>query len=281
MGAFRPNNSETGLFFRYILQSSEFRNHINLILAGSSINNLTPSLIEDYSFKIPKTVDEQKAIAKALSDIDELISTLNTEYSKLLNFKDALCQDLVTAKRRLPNYSGDWSITSLGDVLDYEQPTAYLVDTTEHLEQGNVPVLTAGKSFILGYSDDLIGVYNNTPTILFDDFTTDSKYVDFSFKVKSSACKMLSLKDSKNNLLFIYTLMQYLPFAPYDHKRYWISEYSKIEISLPDYNEQYAIADVIKNLNSKIEILRASILKYECIKQGMMNDLLTGKVRLV
>jgi len=85
-----------------------------------------------------------------------------------------------------------WSICRLEDIVDYEQPQAYIVDSTEYSDTYKTPVLTAGKSFIIGYTNEQEGIYKNVPVIIFDDFTTDSKYVDFPFKVKSSAMKIFN-----------------------------------------------------------------------------------------
>ena len=188
---------------------------------------------------------------------------------------------LVLGKKRLEGFIGRWEEKTLSDLLKYEQPTKYLVNTTQHLESGLVPVLTAGKSFLLGYTNDTHGVYDSTPTILFDDFTTAQKYVDFPFKVKSSACKMLTLINPKHSLRFLSELMSNIEFLPYDHKRYWISEYSKIRVMIPNGDEQNAIAQVVSDFDFQIETLTTELEKYEWLKQGMMNDLLTGKVRLV
>ena len=85
----------------------------------------------------------------------------------------------------------DWIECSFGDLLDYEQPTKYIVNSTEYNDKYEIPVLTAGKSFIKGYTNETVGIFNKLPTIIFDDFTTATQYVNFKFKVKSSAMKIL------------------------------------------------------------------------------------------
>ena len=95
----------------------------------------------------------------------------------------------------------EWDI--LGDCADYEQPTKYLVKSNNYNDKYNTPVLTAGKTFILGYTDEKDGVYkaSQNPVIIFDDFTTANKWVDFDFKAKSSAMKMITSKDESKALL--------------------------------------------------------------------------------
>ncbi len=159
----------------------------------------------------------------------------------------------------IPN---NWEIKQLGELLEYEQPTKYIIQSEEYNDKYEIPVLTAGKTFILGYTNENEGVYDNIPTIIFDDFTTESKYVDFKFKVKSSAMKML--KNTNNiTLKYLYYLMQTLQFNNEQHKRYWISEYSKIKIAIPkDINEQ---KEIVKILDCASEIIS---LRKDCIKSA-------------
>jgi type I restriction enzyme S subunit len=142
--------------------------------------------------------------------------------------------------------------------------------------------LTANKSFILGYTDENDGVFENGPVIIFDDFTTASKYVDFPFKVKSSALKILKLKDENYDLRFVFGKMQLIRFPMGDHKRYWISEYQHIEIEIPSIKEeQAAIATVLADMDAELGALEQRRDKTWDLKQGMMQELLTGRIRLV
>ena len=101
-----------------------------------------------------------------------------------------------------------WVVTNLETLLSYEQPTEYIVESTDYSNNYSTPVLTAGKSFILGYTNETNGIYKRIPTIIFDDFTTESKYVDFEFKVKSSAMKILTADTDLVLIRFAYYLMQ-------------------------------------------------------------------------
>ena len=136
-----------------------------------------------------------------------------------------------------------WPMVELGEILQYEQPTNYLVESTDYKDEYKTPVLTAGKSFLLGYTNEEKGIFpkNNLPVIIFDDFTTATKFVDFPFKVKSSAMKIL--KTSRDvDVRFIFYVMQKIKFNPDQHKRYWISQYSKIKVPLPPLEIQEKIA---------------------------------------
>ena len=142
----------------------------------------------------------------------------------------------------------NWSFIRLENALIYEQPTEYIVDSTDYNNAYPIPVLTAGKSFIIGYTNEEYGIKNNLPVIIFDDFTTDSKYVDFPFKVKSSAMKILTAEKQFINTKFAYYIMQTIEHDHDTHKRYWISEYGKKIIGLPPLEEQFRIVDEIEYL---------------------------------
>lgn len=140
-----------------------------------------------------------------------------------------------------------YEMVKLGDILDYEQPTKYIVASQEYKDEYKTPVLTAGQSFVLGYTNETDNIYEQLPVIIFDDFTTANKYVDFPFKVKSSAMKMLQIKNNKiANLRYVYYMMQNIKFNSETHKRYWISEYSNIEIPLPPLSVQ---EEIVKELD--------------------------------
>ena len=150
---------------------------------------------------------------------------------------------------QLPN---GWCCCRLEDIVEYEQPQRYIVESTEYSDTYSTPVLTAGKSFIIGYTNETNGIFSNLPVIIFDDFTTDSKYVDFPFKVKSSAMKILHVKNGVN-IKYVYFFMSVTRLVGKTHKRYWISEYSKLNIPLPPYNEQCRIVEAIENINRRID----------------------------
>lgn len=139
-----------------------------------------------------------------------------------------------------------WQEVELGDVLDYEQPSKYIVSSEGYDDGYKTPVLTAGKSFILGYTDEKEGIYNKPPVIIFDDFTADIKYVDFPFKVKSSAMKMLTPKNKNIDLKFIFLLMKTIKFDATTHKRYYLSSFSRIRVPLPSLPIQKSIVSILE-----------------------------------
>lgn len=266
-------------FLYYLLSSEKIYNQYIAMAAGSSVKNLNKEKVSSVVVVCPANT-EQQLIANALSDIDELIFSLEKLIAKKKAVKQGAMQDLLTGKKRLPGFSGEWEMLRLEQILDYEQPINYIVGNEDYTYSGT-PVLTAGKSFVLGYTNEDFGIFTDLPIILFDDFLTASRYVDFKFKVKSSAVKMLKKRRSQDNIRVIFEMMQLIDFQVVDHQRHWISQFSKLTIKLPNADEQNAIADTIANMDNEIESLEKKLAKYRNIKQGMMQQLLTGQIRLV
>ena len=156
---------------------------------------------------------------------------------------------------QLPN---GWCECQLENIVKYEQPQAYIVKSTDYDDKYLIPVLTAGKSFIIGYTNETEGIYQNTPCIIFDDFTTDSKLVDFPFKVKSSAMKILRVADSIE-IEYVAMFMNITRLIGDTHKRYWISEYSKLCIPIPPKEEQKRIANAVNVMFKKLNTIMENL----------------------
>jgi type I restriction enzyme S subunit len=265
-------------FKGFLFDISFVRNQLVDLATGMKVFGVSKKNLESVFLPIPP-LSEQTAIAIALSDTDALITALDKLIAKKKLIKQGTMQQLLTGKKRLPGFSGEWVEKRMGEILNYEQPTNYIVKNTEYVENG-IPVLTAGKTFILGYTNEIENIFSELPVIIFDDFTTATKFVDFSFKVKSSAMKIL-LKDRNCNLRFIFEIIQMIDFPLLDHQRYWISEYSNILVMIPFLKEQNQIATILSDMDAEIAALEAKRDKYKQVKTGMMQKLLTGQIRLV
>lgn len=141
----------------------------------------------------------------------------------------------------------------LGELLPFEQPTAYIVKSTDYNDSYSTPVLTAGKSFILGKTNEKYGIFDQLPVIIFDDFTTATQFVNFKFKVKSSAMKILHINTALVMPKYIFYRLQIIQFDHSTHKRYWIQSYSKIKVSIPSLDEQSRIVSRIDELFSELD----------------------------
>ena len=169
----------------------------------------------------------------------------------------------------------------LDKCLDFEQPTAYLVKSTEYDDSYAIPVLTAGQSLLLGYTDETDGIYRASkerPCIIFDDFTTSFHWIDYDFKVKSSAMKMLRPKDGVN-FRYIYYTMKCINFVPGGHQRHWISKYSQFEVPVPSISEQNRIVGILDTFTASIDNLKEQIAlrrkQYEYYRDQLLD--LEGK----
>lgn len=180
-------------------------------------------------------------------------------------------ENKMVPKFRFTEFKDVWKTELLSNILDYERPDNYIVKDTNYISEGT-PVLTANKSFILGYTQETFGICNDIPAIIFDDFTVDKKFVDFPFKVKSSAIKILRPK-GKNDLKFIFELMLLIRFEAKEHKRYYISAYQNITVPIPKPNEQQKIAACLSSLDKLItaESQKLEVLKEH--KKGLLQNL--------
>lgn len=180
-----------------------------------------------------------------------------------------------------PNLPKSWQLKTLGECLDYEQPTKYIVKSTKYDDSYKTPVLTAGKSFILGYTNESDGIFTQTPVIIFDDFTTDTKFVDFDFKVKSSAMKILHPKENID-IKFVYYLMQTIQYRSDTHKRYWISQYAKIKIPIPPLETQRQIVAILERHFTSADKVSAYIdsclSKAKQLKSSLLKSAFAGEL---
>ena len=151
------------------------------------------------------------------------------------------------------NIPKGWKEYRLEELLDFEQPTPYIVKSTDYNDSYDTPVLTAGKSFIIGKTNESEGIYNKLPVIIFDDFTTSTQFVTFPFKVKSSAMKILTAKSDLVIPRFIFFRMQLITVDTSTHKRFWIQQYSKIKVAVPSLTEQSAIVSRIESQLSRVD----------------------------
>ena len=165
----------------------------------------------------------------------------------------------------------------LGELLPFEQPTAYIVKSTDYNDSYSTPVLTAGKSFILGKTNEKYGIFDQLPVIIFDDFTTATQFVNFKFKVKSSAMKILNINTALVMPKYIFYRLQIIQFDHSTHKRYWIQSYSKIKVSIPSLDEQFRIVarieELFSELDKAIDTLKTTKEQLEVYRQAVLKEI--------
>ena len=284
------NNVLDKNYFYYLLSSEYAYQQFSEQASGAVVSNLNRDKVAGSLIPLPPQ-KEQIAIASQidlffsriecleseLADVEHCISKVKEKILDLAIHGNLVTQNpsdepAIELLRRINpsfkpsdnlHYEGalptGWTICRLEDILDYEQPQAYIVETTEYSDSYNTPVLTPGKSFILGFTNESDGICKTLPVIIFDDFTTESKYVDFPFKVKSSAMKILRTKGDID-IRYVAFFMSITKLAGETHKRYWISEYSKLCIPLPPLGEQKRIVATITKINEQLDLLIADTL---------------------
>ena len=273
-GALQP------IFLAYYVQSKRYWNWVASVSIRSGQPGINGQEYGTLQLPLPGPA-EQTAIATALSDVDALLGGLDRLIAKKRDLKQAAMQQLLTGQTRLPGFSGEWETKQLGDLLAYERPDRYIVKSTEYSNHGDIPVLTANKAFILGYTTEAFGVCADLPAIVFDDFTTDSKFATAPFKVKSSAIKLLRPRYDRTSLRFLFDRMQLIRFPVGDHKRYYISDYQNIRLPIPESDEQLAVVSILSDMDAELAALETRRDKTHDLKQVMMQELLTGRTRLV
>jgi restriction endonuclease S subunit len=274
----------------YLKVYLEEMSEINSIATRGSAGQVNISLTQSQNMRIPiPPLNEVRRIIEEVSKYDILIDSLKqniTDIQNLIAYTKSKILDLAIhgklvlqdpndepaielLKRINPDFTPcdnehypqlpqKWAVCKLEDIVSYKQPATYIVDSTNYDDDFPTPVLTAGKSFIIGYTNEMNGIYSNLPCIIFDDFTTDSKLVDFPFKVKSSAMKILQV-NKEIEIEYVAIFMCITRLIGDTHKRYWISEYSKLPIPIPPREEQKRIIDTVHKMSAQFDTITESL----------------------
>ena len=244
---------------------------------------LMNNIMAEIVIQIPTQTEEREQLSSFFINLDNLITLHQRKYDKLVNVKKAMLEKMFpkdgadVPEIRFKGFTEAWEQRKLGDVFKYEQPQAYIVENTEYNEKNEIPVLTAGQSFILGYTNENFGIKEaseNEPVIIFDDFTTSSHYVNFSFKVKSSAMKLLTLNNQKDNIYCAYNVLKNISYLPVSHERHWISVFSKFGILLPKCTkEQKQIGEFFRNVDNLITLHQRKLEKLKNLKKACLEKM--------
>ena len=278
----------TNEYLLHLLKSSYIKGQCDEFATGTAQKTVGLETLRSFLLPIPPFAEQQRIVIEiekwfSLIELieggkDDLQTTIKQAKSKILDLAihgKLVPQDpneepaIKLLKRINPDFTpcdnghytqlpDGWTFCRLDQIIGYEQPTAYIVESTAYDDSYSTPVLTAGKSFIIGYTNEATGIYSNLPCIIFDDFTTDSKLVDFPFKVKSSAMKILKVhKDIEVD--YVAMFMSITKLVGDTHKRYWISEYSKLEIPIPSKAEQKRIIHAIHGIFTQLDLIMESL----------------------
>ena len=225
-------------FLNYVLSRVNW-NKLN----STTITRIYNDNLRELVINFP-TVKEQEKVVALLSILDKRIAIQNKVIEKYESLIKALRHNIFSTL--VPEKE-----VTIADVLSYEQPTKYIVSDTEYSDNKDLtPVLTANKAFILGYTEEAEGIYDKGPCIILDDFTLDSKIVDFPFKVKSSAIKILSAKTTVR-LRYIYEYLKFLDLNTGEHKRHYIAEIEPMMIELPEEDAIQSISYLFDRMDHR------------------------------
>lgn len=270
---------------------------------GTSIKGVTVENIAQMEIELPPQ-EEQTAIAETLSDIDNLISSMQKLIEKKKAIKQGTMQELLTGKKRLPGFDEEWRTYKLGELGSFDKGCGI---SRAESNTGNFPAVRYGELYTK-HTDYVKQYYS----CISGDVAQTAKRVTFgdilfaaSGETKEEIGVCAAIVDRRDifaggdivvftptteiNPIFFGTLLN-MPFVQKQKSErgqgdavvhIHADSLSEIIISMPEKNEQEAIATVIKDFNDEIEQLERKLAKYQQIKQGMMQELLTGRIRLV
>ena len=243
-----PYITETNKYLLYVIKAS-----INRIIEaskGTTFDEISGKKFGEILIPLAP-LNEQFKINNIIDNSYDSAKNIELEYECIRNYvaiaKQKILDEVFGDNSSYKSYYEKDYV--LGDILPYEQPGPYIVKNTDYSDSYDIPVITPGKSFILGYTNEKEGIYHNqNKVIIFDDFTTASRLIDFDFKVKSSAMKILKISDiNEFNIDYMYYLLQTIYVNNDTHKRYWISEYAPIQVKIHKLEEQKRIVNFINN----------------------------------
>ena len=277
MAVFR---SSAGKFVNYLFQSDILKRQINEHL-GATINQITNGSINSFQIPLPPTESEQRAIASALSDVDALLGGLDSLIAKKQGLKVAAMQQLLTGQTRLPGFSGEWEVKPFAAVLVRVNAKVHQVQTTDYQDTGKYPVVDQGKQQIIGFSDREYRCLQCPAggVIVFGDHTCFVKFIDFDFLVGADGTQILHGKAGQNTR-FHSLQLQYRGVESTGYNRHF-KFLKEREFLVPPLPEQTAIAAVLSDMDTELAALQARRSKTQALKQAMMQELLTGRIRLV
>ena len=302
---FKKDVDVSAKWLNYLLSSKKYRSLIQNCATGTSnsMKNISKEQLLGLEILYP-SFREQTSIAEALSDVDNLISSLQKLIEKKKAIKQGAMQELLTGKKRLPGFSGEWRTYKLGELGSFDKGCGI---SRAESNTGNFPAVRYGELYTK-HTDYVKQYYSH----ISDDVAQTAKRVTFgdilfaaSGETKEEIGVCAAIVDRRDifaggdivvftptteiNPIFLGTLLN-MPFVQKQKSErgqgdavvhIHADSLSEIIISMPEKNEQEAIATVIKDFNDEIEQLEKKLAKYQQIKQGMMQELLTGRIRLV
>ena len=262
--------------FQY-LKAPFLMSYVSQKATGGTIKHLNQNILVDFPVIRPKKIEQQK-IGTFFSNLDNLITLHQRKLDKLSNVKKALLEkmfpknDSDVPEIRFKGFTDAWEQRKFQDMFSFERPDPYIVKSDKYSNEYTMPVLTANKAFVLGYTKE------NSPckktSLIFDDFTLECKYVDFPYMVKSSAIKILTVKDEKkDNLRFSFERLNTTKIEILGHARHYISVVQPTKTRTPNILEQNKISELFSNLDNLITLHQRKLEKLKNIKKACLEKM--------
>ena len=276
---FRPFSDVDSDFLLQYFESSAWHNDVSGMVTEGARNHGLLNISSDAFFTTHCTsphIPEQRLIGEFFSTLDSLIAAAERQEALLRQKKQAYLQLIfpregeTEPRLRFAGFSGEWETQRFGEIFQYERPDAYLADDDEIEDEGAIPVLTANKAFILGYTNSLQGIYRKGRCIIFDDFTLDSKRVDQPFKVRSSAIKILTVRENED-FDFAFELLRTSKFPLLGHARHYIAVVQPQATLIPhSLQEQQHIGRFFRNFDSLIACAEKRVASLRTLKSAYL-----------
>jgi len=290
-------------FLNYLLLSRAGQKQIDSFQAGGNRQGLNFGQIRSFKIPLPPTKAEQTAIATALSDADALISSLEKLIAKKRNIKQGAMQQLLTGKKRLPGFSGKWEVKKLGNLGKFRGGSGFPTKYQGRVE-GNYPFFKVSDMNNEGNATFMINSNNWISETVRKETSANTfprhsiVFAKIGAAIFLERKKVLSRESCiDNNMMgfildegcahfkFIYYLFLNIQLGKLVSTTALPSlngrEIAELEFGIPEFEEQTAIVQILSDMDAEIEALEKKMEKYKMIKQGMMQELLTGKTRLV
>lgn len=248
---------------------------------GTTMPSLNQEILRNVVIPLPPTKTEQEAIAEALSDADALIESLEQLLTKKRQIKQGAMQELLTGKKRLPGFSGEWETKHFGEVFKRLNGKAHQIQTSEYSTHGLHPVIDQGQDAITAFSDRTDKLFECLAggVIVFGDHTRIVKFIDMNFLIGADGIQLLTTQGHAVTKFFFYQLLtKDIPNTGYNRHFKFLQE---LTFKVPASEEQTAIATILFDMDAEIAALETKLAKARQIKQGMMQELLTGRIRLI
>ena len=255
-------------------------NRIDILRTVGAQPAISMANLKKFNIPLPP-LPEQRAIATALSDVDALLAKLYEFIAKKRDLKQAAMQQLLTGQTRLPGFSGAWEVKPFRDVLSRVNAKAHQIQASEYQETGDYPVVDQGKDLVVGFSDsgDKCFLCPEDGVIVFGDHTCIIKFVDFDFLVGADGTQILFAKSEHCARFHAFQLEHSgIPTTGYNRHFKFLKERTFLT---PPLQEQTAIATILSDMDTELAALEARRDKTRALKQGMMQELLTGRIRLL